>query len=372
MKKIQRLIVIVYDILQCLLFFCKKKHNTNAVLIITPLRLGDFCMWLPFAQALLQHYSKQHKKTTLLLPKNLHYLAQEYLTFDTAILREYPDEVYSLKKIKTLNYLLKDQYEIAISTSVERAFFYDDIPRIFSRANFFYSAKAVPLSERYWGKLSILADNIFFKKHTFELKQYINTPEISNYHKLIQYICDASVTPRLFAGTMQNGTILAPFSQDPSKTWSPEQFSLLIPYLPMPIFLVGMESDFTNAQRICDSSPYPINNLCGKTSLQELNTLIKKSSIIVGTDSGIANLGIIHGKKVIAITGQANNRFIRIPADFVQFGFKVPIKVIAKKICPLAGCNYHCPYYSSGEQYPCIKNINPIDVIEILKQLSVN
>ena len=330
-------------------------------------------MWLPFAQALLLHYSRQHKKTTLLIPESLYNLAQEYLTFDSAILRKYPDEVYSLKQIRALNIALKDQYETAISTSVERAFFYDDIPRIFSRAKFFYSAQAVPLSERYWGKLSILADKIFFKNtHIFELKQYMDTPEISNYNKLIQYICNTSIPPQLFASTTKNGTILAPFSQDPQKTWSPEQFSLLIPYLPTPIFLVGMKSDFTKAQRICDSSPYPVNNLCGKTSLQELNTLIKKSSIIVGTDSGIANLGIIHGKKVIAITGQANNRFIRIPADFVQFGFKVPIKIIAKEICPFAGCNYHCPYYSSGEQYQCIKNINPVDVIEILKQLSVD
>ena len=277
-----------------------------------------------------------------------------------------------MKQIRALNIALKDQYETAISTSVERAFFYDDIPRIFSRAAIHHSAKAVTLSEKYWGKLSILADKIFFKNSTFELEQYLETPEISNYHKLIQHICGYPITPQAFAETMQEGKILAPFSQDQSRTWTPEQFALLTPYLPQPIFLAGMKSDFTNAQKICDLSSHPVINLCGKTSLQELNTLITKSYIIVGTDSGIANLGIIHKKKVIAISGQAGNRFIRIPADFEQYGFKIPIKITAREICPSAGCTYNCKYYSPGEQYPCIKNIKLSDVIEILKQLLPN
>ena len=366
-RKLQRLAVMLYVLTVCAGFFCRRRSRTGAVLIVTPLRLGDFCMWLPFTGALTGYFRARNLRIILLIPAQLAYFAEKHLDYGEIIYREYPQELYSLAAMRRLARKLSNAAGTAVAVSVERAFFYDDLPRIFTGAARFHSARAVPMRERFWGKLSILADKLFFRGTAIELPDYENTPELQNYQYLTGKITGTPlpVPQTLSAGNRAQGTLLAPFAQDPARSCDIDKIISLLPYLPQPVILAGTRQDSARAQEICAASPVKIRNLCGQTTLPQLVELVCNSDLVLGANSGIANIGVICGKKVIAFSGQADQRFIRIPPDFTAYGLVPPQNITARWQCPFAGCRYHC-HFPVDKTYKCLNEIELSDAIAAL------
>ncbi len=369
MKKLQRLWVLFYILLKCTGFFCRPRSKQNSVLIVTPLRLGDFCMWLPFAGALTGYFRAQKLRIMILVPEPLRFMAEKFLDHDEMILRKYPQDLYSLHEMRTLAERLCGAASVSVAASVERAFFYDDLPRIFARSGKFYSAKAVVLPERFWGRLSLWADKIFFRGSCVALTDYENTPELKNYQRLMESFINKRPEVQLFTtGKRGTGTVLAPFSQDPARSCDIKKLARLIPYLPPPVTLVGNPQDAALAAELVKNSPVALNDLCGKTTLSEVLELVEKCAIVCGADSGIANAGIVFGKHVVAFCSQVSRRFMCVPEDFPDHGFVEPLKITSKWKCPYAGCLCRCRFAGS-KVYPCVAEICYQDAIEGLETL---
>ena len=210
MKKFLRLLAMLQWIPAIAAFFLRKRAVAPAVLIVTPLKLGDFCMWLIAAQSLLDHYSRRNLRTTLLIAPELLPTAKKLLRFDDAIALAYPDFLYSRRATGNLRRQLDGKFGVAAATAVERSFCRDDLPRIFSRAAEFHSAAAVPLAEKFWGKMSLWADRRFFRGSVIPLPDHLATPEAVNCLRLHTAMIGGAVTPRCFGGAAGTGTVLAP------------------------------------------------------------------------------------------------------------------------------------------------------------------
>lgn len=326
-------------------------------------------MWLPFAGALTGYFRKQNLQIMAVVPEPLRFMAEKFLDCDEIICRKYPLDLYSLHEIKLFAERLQGTASIAVAVSVERAFFYDDVPRIFARSGKFYSAKAVVLPERFWGKLSKLADKIFFRGSCVELADYENTPELRNYQRLMGAFINKSPEVHSFAAVKCGvGTLLAPFSQDPARSCEIKKLVPLLSYLPPPITLIGNLQNAKEAFKLVRSSPVEINNLCGKTTLENVMELVAGCEMIFGADSGIANVGIILGKNVVAFCSQASNRFMCIPEDFSEYSFIPPQKITSRWKCPYSGCRYLCRF-SGKKAYLCISEIRYQDAITVLEKL---
>ena len=89
-------------------------------------------------------------------------------------------------------------------------------------------------------------------------------------------------------------------------------------------------------------------NLCGKTSLQELVTLIKNSELIVTTDTGTAHIGSAVNANVLALFGPSNQKHT---APFIHKENQAKIHILSlnlpcspcqgttrQKQCPLNRC----------------------------------
>ena len=126
MKKLQRLWVLFYILLKCAGFFCRPRSKKRCVLIVTPLRLGDFCMWLPFAGELTGYFRAQKLRIMIVIPESLRSMGEKFLDHDEMISRKYPHELYSLHEIRSLAGKLCGAASVSVAASGERAFFYDE------------------------------------------------------------------------------------------------------------------------------------------------------------------------------------------------------------------------------------------------------
>ena len=281
-------------------------------------------------------------------------LAAKFLKFDAALDLPYPAYLYSWRLTRQLRRQLDGRYGTAVATAVERSFCRDDLPRIFTRAAQFHSAAAVPLAERFWGRLTLPADRWIFRDSVISLPDYLTTPEAINYLRLHTAITGGAIQPRPCGNSGGKGTTLAPFSADPAKCWPLRNFAALLPHLPRPVVIVGGATDREAAESLAGPG---VVNRCGETDLAELAELVARCELVIGVDSGVANLGIVLGRKVLAATGEANRRFMTLPETFARYGFRLPKRIAAPSACPEAGCNYRCPRVRPGRPYPCVENI---------------
>ncbi len=97
-------------------------------------------------------------------------------------------------------------------------------------------------------------------------------------------------------------------SRWPTKNWPPESFAAvaqeLITRKHSHIFLLGAPADAPVCASIARNCPSAsVTNLCGKTSLVELGSLLQEMDLLVTVDSGPMHMAAALGKPVVAIFG---------------------------------------------------------------------
>ncbi len=366
MKKLLRLLVMLRCLPALIAFFLRKRCVAPDALIVAPLKLGDFCMWLTSAPGLLDCFTNRGCRVTLLVTPELLPLARRFLRFDRAITRAYPACLYSWRETGRLRRELDGKFGIAAAVAVERSFCQDDLPCIFTRAAELHAAAAAPNSERFWRHLTMWSDRHIFRDAAVLIPDHVRTPEAANYQRLHSAMTGVEVTPRALGTADGTGTILAPFASDPARCWPLENFSAVLPLLPRPVTIVGGPADREAAQSLTGDG---VANRCGETTLEELTETVAQSALVVGVDSGVANLGVMLGKKTVIASGEAHFRFLCLPETFTAFGFAMPVRVSAAESCPFAGCNYRCRRERAGAIYRCVADVSVSDFRKALETL---
>ena len=341
-------------------WFDRCRMRREKVLIVTPLRMGDFAMFMPSAPELIAHFRQKNMQVVLLTTPALFPLA-ETLGADEIIAHPYPENAVKFSAAyRFCRQIARAGYRIAVVAVTERSFFHDDLPLIYSCAKEIYLPQAVKLPERLWWRLPFILDSIFFRR-TVGMTDYVNTPEMQNYARLTAAVtgvlprCIKPVLPVASEPFFEPGYILfAPGSQDISRCCDAAVLTAVVKHLCRThrVVIAGSAGEFDRAELLRSGAENCIN-FCGKSDLPGLLRLISDAAAVVGMDSGIANLAIISGKKCIAALGQANDRFMFIPAEAAEF--TAPAVVRKSEMCPQCNCNWNCTFACDGKPYPCLQ-----------------
>ena len=92
--------------------------------------------------------------------------------------------------------------------------------------------------------------------------------------------------------------VVCPSAADLGRLWPARNFaeiiSILVDEYQIPVLLVGSKNDAAVAENIisqCHCSAADIVNLCGKTSISQLFSIVRKAEILLSNDTGTAHVG---------------------------------------------------------------------------------
>lgn len=126
-----------------------------------------------------------------------------------------------------------------------------------------------------------------------------------------------------------------------TKRWPAHNFAKLIARLAeefkAKVILVGDKEDARIAKHIVESSIYPILDLCGKTSITQLASLLKKAKVLISNDSAVMHLASYLNVAVVTIFG---------PTDDAKYGpWSSNREVVKREIfcrpCEKAQCKFN-------------------------------
>ncbi|SRR3989338_5513187 len=99
-------------------------------------------------------------------------------------------------------------------------------------------------------------------------------------------------------------------SSSPRRKWSTENFAKLCDTLATQhnasIIIIGTKGDNTGAKTVVEEMHHSVVNLCGKTSLPVLASLLQKVSLLIANDSGPMHLAAAMKTPVLGLFGPNN------------------------------------------------------------------
>ncbi len=132
------------------------------------------------------------------------------------------------------------------------------------------------------------------------------------------------------------------------------------------VLALGSEKDRVVATEICDLAGSNINNIAGKTSLQEAIALLALASAVVTNDSGLMHISAALGTPLVAVYGSSDPGFTPPLSDnaaVVRSG--LDCSPCFQRQCPLGKLGH----IEDLENMRCLKDISPSHVIKALDKV---
>jgi ADP-heptose:LPS heptosyltransferase len=371
MKILLKLITLLIIKLQLIIYAFSHKNNlTKNTLLIAPYRLGDFCMWLPFASEQIKFIKQQGYSVTILIPAALIDFAMATIEADDFSIHPYGKYLTNpIELIRFAKKIRRHKYSVAVSVSIERDFFYNDLPLIYSNAKKIYLTSAIKDSPALCCRLSRLMDKLFFHE-TISITNYRTHSELDNYYvftkTMLQKVpklekMDLSKLPQAKLPTNDEYILIFPTTQDQRRNWSENNFQELIKQMlgkyKAKIVIAGTSSDYDIGERFAKIDSKRVINYCGKSSLLELVSIIKSARLVIGNDSGGLNMAVITGTSTVTIMGEGVFRFMNVPDRFKSIGLSAPSCCRQTKSCVAKNCNWQCRFDLINGRFPCVSNV---------------
>lgn len=157
---------------------------------------------------------------------------------------------------------------------------------------------------------------------------------------------------------------LHPGASCPSKLWPAKNFACvgdkLAELFKVKIIVVCSSKDEEVGNRVMELMQHNSTSACGKTSVSELASLLKRCSLFISNDSGPVHIAVAVKTPVIAIFGR--NEQGLSPTRWRPVG-KQDI-VLHKEV----GCEF-CLAHNCRIGFKCLKAITPEEVIEAAKKV---
>ena len=101
-----------------------------------------------------------------------------------------------------------------------------------------------------------------------------------------------------------------PFSRWSYKEWGMNKWRELISFIwqkyKMPVMILGSEEERGRADHLSVANPSPVYNLAGKTTLQEMASLLQMSRLHIGVDSAAPHIAAAVGTPTLTIYGPSD------------------------------------------------------------------
>lgn len=348
-----------------------EKNESSRVAIIKLNNIGDFILWISYAEEIVNHYGK--KNVTLIANESWATLAKELNLFEKIVEvspRKYLTSVrYHFSKTKEIQ---RTGYKIAINPVSSRFISLDDSIMKIIRAKNKYGIRGdfsnqkeiyQNFSNKWYTDLKkINAEEI----HELEKHRYFNkflgisSGDIKATN-LLKYLKEAKKEEKIsmFVGSSWAG-----------KNWNIEKYAELCDFIlantNLDIFLIGGNSEKSKANFITKNHNNPrIQDLTTKHTLIELIEFISMSKILITNDSMAAHIGVSTKTETIVILGGGHyGRFFPYPPSLNIKN----LNIVTKKM-DCFGCNWNCIYPKDNDfTVRCISEINTTNVTSYLEQ----
>ena len=354
---------LIFSILS--LFFKKRKTHSENLLFINTGQLGDVIIsslfmeneklftekqniYLLIKQEYADVFSKSNNKVEI--------IRWDYIKYKWNIFYR----IKFLLKIKKLK--IKDCYNITSARGITC----DELALV-SGAEKVYAANA------NWKYLKKAFGRIMDKKYSKILTDEVINEYEKHFHLIKRITGRNDFTfnknnAALFA--LQNGElklsdyiIIAPFSSISQRAYPLEKYLTIINLLSQKIQVVilGTEEEGERFSRAVNPIKN-ILNLAGKIDLKNIPSVINRSKLFIGNDSGLTHIALKFDKKIIAIIGGGCfNRYFPYRENSTTKYFYHEMDCF--------GCEWNCIH---DEMY-CLTNVDSLDIIKsAIEMLDVN
>ncbi|UAA38857.1 glycosyltransferase family 9 protein [Paraneptunicella aestuarii] len=209
------------------------------------------------------------------------------------------------------------------------------------------------ISSEYRGLVKYLgADDAFVEQHyKMSLNQFSDSDPLAEFK--------ASKLSAEQASQFSDYIVLCPYTTRPQKHWFDHHWIELAKQLEskyqLPCLVLGGPPDKPLAEKLVAQMPNAFN-LAGETSLMASNQVISNARFVVGVDTGITHMGIMHNVPTVTIFG-STCPYSQAPNTKVLYLNK-----------PCSPCRRRP---TCGGSFDCLLEITPDMVIEALAQLEL-
>lgn len=158
-------------------------------------------------------------------------------------------------------------------------------------------------------------------------------------------------------------------SSDPRRCWEKEKFSELTHRLNERFHkrIVFVGSDRERAQEIIDNvgAGVEVLNLCGRTTIFQLFSLLSRADFMVSCDTGTAHAAAVCGTRCFIIAGRGEyGAFVPYPAGVEG---KRVFSIFAAEL-PCRNCNWKDPECAALPTYKCLAAISVEAVAQVIEE----
>jgi heptosyltransferase-2 len=151
----------------------------------------------------------------------------------------------------------------------------------------------------------------------------------------------------------------------PTKKWLPERFAEVADWLTTnygaKIVIVGSTNDRDDINKVLAAAKHQYIDLCGKTNLKELATLISRCSLFITNDSGPMHIATAFHVPLVAIFGSTTKEL-----GFAPYGEN---NCIVEVDLPCRPCSSHGLKNCPKNHFQCMRDISSEQVILAAKSL---
>ena len=340
-------------------FFAKFRSPLKRLLIIKTDAIGDYILFRNFIEA--AKLSEKFKDHQIDLLGNR--LWQEMaLKHDCQFIGNFifisPDDLYEapLQTLKLGLKLFKNNYEMVLQPIYSRTLITDGLAGL-------TAAKEIigfeGDNERIRSKYKFQTDNFYtrglqmpvnihfeFERSKFFFETVLNEP-LSIKSPFID------IEPK-----NRKGIIIFPGAGVKKRSWEIEKFlsliKLILQYSAGPVYLAGGPAELSACSYIEENlPPGNINNLMGKTTLNELIDVIGNSTLVISNETSAVHIAAATKTKSVCILGGGHfGRFTPYPAYMED----APLCLYHQMDC--FNCNWNCIYKTTDDEpFPCISSV---------------
>jgi ADP-heptose:LPS heptosyltransferase len=387
MKFIGRTYLAIYSLIMhaidsaSLLFVMRKQRESDPlknVLIVRLDAIGDFFLWLDAAKEFRRLFPAGQFRITLLGNRIWTPLAESIPFFDEVLsLERSRFSSGSMYRYQTLKHIRRSGYDIVIQPTSSREFLLGDSVVRFSGAKERIASEGdcsniLPFLKR-------ISDNWYTRLvHASRepLMELERNAEFLRGLGLPAFRCGISELQNIFLPSRSTGLpdyyVLFPGVGLPIKQWPVENFAGLAERIYKDTGWTGIVCGGPGEEGIGDSllrsTDAPLENRSGRTSLQELASLIAGARLVVANDTSAIHIAAAVSTPAVCILGGGHyGRFVpyRIETPTER---PLPVPVVYTMDCYY--CNWDCIYYpKKDDAAPCVRNISVDAAWDTVRQI---